>query len=102
MTTLNATTAAREPTNPAFQVERATRASRATMLAGALLLAMLISMPFWADSSALRTFTEFACFLVMAQMWNLLGGYGGMVSIGQQAYIGIGGYALITFGNFAG
>jgi|ERR1700674_623454 branched-chain amino acid transport system permease protein len=102
MTTLSATTVARETTHPDFQVERATRASRATMVAGALLLAVLISMPFWADSSALRTFTEFACFLVMAQMWNLLGGYGGMVSIGQQAYIGIGGYALIALGNFAG
>jgi ABC-type branched-subunit amino acid transport system permease subunit len=27
-------------------------------------------------------------------MWNLLAGYGGMVSVGQQAFIGCGGYAL--------
>ena len=85
-----------------FQVERATRSSRATLVFGAILLAVLISLPFWGESSTLRQFTEFACFLVMAQMWNLLGGYGGMVSIGQQAYIGIGGYSLITLGNFAG
>jgi branched-chain amino acid transport system permease protein len=92
----------REAEKPDVNVERATRASRATLLLGTVLLAVLISMPLWADPSTLRQFTEFACFLVMAQMWNLLGGYGGMVSIGQQAYIGIGGYALITLGNFAG
>jgi branched-chain amino acid transport system permease protein len=89
-------------TSADFQVERATRSSRATLLVGAILLFVLISLPFWGESSSLRQFTEFACFLVMAQMWNLLGGYGGMVSIGQQAYIGIGGYALITLGNFGG
>jgi branched-chain amino acid transport system permease protein len=61
-----------------------------------------VSMPFWAESSTLREFSEFACLFLMAQMWNLLGGYGGLVSIGQQAYIGIGAYALIGLGNFAG
>ena len=37
--------------------------------------------------------------LAMAEMWNLLAGYGGMVSIGQQAFLGIGGYALLVMGN---
>ena len=83
-------------------VERATRASRATLAFAAVLLLLLVPMPFWADSSTLREFTQFAVLLVMAQMWNLMGGYGGMVSIGQQAYIGIGGYTLIALGNFAG
>jgi branched-chain amino acid transport system permease protein len=32
-------------------------------------------------------------------MWNLLAGYGGMVSIGQQAFLGVGGYALLVMGN---
>jgi len=35
-------------------------------------------------------------------MWNLLAGYGGMVSIGQQAFFGFGGYAMLMLGNFAG
>jgi len=99
---MNPATIAASATATTVQVERATPASRVTLMFGAILLALLISMPLWADSSRLRQFTEFACFLVMAQMWNLLGGYGGMVSIGQQAYIGIGGYALVVLGNFAG
>lgn len=86
----------------ALQIERGTRASRTTAWMGAAMFVLLASMPFWADSSVLRQFTEFACLLVMAQMWNLLGGYGGMVSIGQQAFIGIGGYTLIVLGNFLG
>ena len=43
-------------------------------------------LPWWADSSSLRLFVEFACFLALAQMWNLLAGYGGLVSVGQQAF----------------
>ncbi len=35
-------------------------------------------------------------------MWNLLAGYGGMVSIGQQAFFGLGGYVLLVLGNFLG
>ncbi|MFD2274310.1 hypothetical protein ACFS07_33530 [Undibacterium arcticum] len=32
-------------------------------------------------------------------MWNLLAGYGGMVSIGQQAFLGFGGYMLVIMAN---
>src|SRR5260221_1915112 len=35
-------------------------------------------------------------------MWNRLAGYGGMVSIGQQAYFGFAGYMMLMLGNFAG
>jgi branched-chain amino acid transport system permease protein len=35
-------------------------------------------------------------------MWNLLAGYGGLVSIGQQAYVGLGGYTLVTLADLAG
>jgi branched-chain amino acid transport system permease protein len=50
----------------------------------------------------MREFVEIACYLVFALMWNLLAGYGGMVSIGQQAYFGFGGYAMLMLSNFAG
>jgi branched-chain amino acid transport system permease protein len=50
----------------------------------------------------MREFNEMACYLIFATMWSLLAGYGGMVSIGQQAYLGLGGYTLVALGNFAG
>lgn len=80
----------------------AARGSRRLLLAGIALLAVLLPLPFWADSSTLRQLTELSCLILMAQMWNLLSGYGGLTSIGQQGYIGIGGYALVALANFAG
>ena len=35
-----------------------------------------------------------AYYLALAQLWNLLAGYAGLVSVGQQAFVGLGGYAL--------
>ena len=32
-------------------------------------------------------------------MWNLLAGYSGLVSVGQQAFVGLGAYGLIVVGN---
>jgi branched-chain amino acid transport system permease protein len=89
-------------TAPQFDVSRATTASRAGAVLGVLLLVCLATFPFWADAGWMREFNEMACYLIFAMMWNLLAGYGGMVSIGQQAYLGLGGYALLAMGNFLG
>jgi branched-chain amino acid transport system permease protein len=35
----------------------------------------------------------------LAQMWNLLAGYAGVVSVGQQAFVGLGAYGMIAFVN---
>ena len=86
----------------AFQVARATRASRIGGALVLILVAFLATFPFWADAGWMREFNEMACYLIFAMMWNLLAGYGGMVSIGQQAYLGLGGYALLVMGNFFG
>ncbi len=67
-----------------------------------LLLALAASMPWWAERASLRLLAEFFYMLALAQMWNLLAGYGGMLSVGQQAYIGLGGYALVLLGLHAG
>jgi branched-chain amino acid transport system permease protein len=50
----------------------------------------------------MRILVEFIALLVLAQMWNLLAGYAGLVSIGQQAYVGLGGYALIVLADDLG
>jgi branched-chain amino acid transport system permease protein len=86
----------------AFAVERGSRASQAALaIAGALVL-VAATLPWWGESSWMREFVEIACYLIFAMMWNLLAGYGGMVSIGQQAFFGLGGYAMLMLGNFAG
>lgn len=84
------------------EVIRATASSRAAAVVSAALVLVAASMPLWAESSWLREFVEIACYFIFAMMWNLLAGYGGMVSIGQQAYFGFGGYVMLMLGNFAG
>jgi branched-chain amino acid transport system permease protein len=83
-------------------VERTTRASRAGVLAGVVLVAALAAVPWFGDAGVMRAITEFITLLVLAQMWNLLAGYAGLVSIGQQAFVGIGGYALIVLADDLG
>ncbi len=85
-----------------FDVSRATRASRAGAVVAVLFVGLLASFPWWAEQGWMREFNEIACYLIFAMMWNLLAGYGGMVSIGQQAFLGLGGYALVVMGNFGG
>jgi len=50
----------------------------------------------------MRDIVQISCYFIFAMMWNLLAGYGGMVSIGQQAYYGLGGYVMLMLGNFLG
>ena len=38
----------------------------------------------------------------LASLWNLLAGYGGLVSVGQQAYVGLGAYLLFAGGILLG
>jgi branched-chain amino acid transport system permease protein len=67
-----------------------------------VLVAVLALAPMWATLGQLRNLVELLTLLTLAQMWNLLAGYAGLVSIGQQAYIGIGAYAFFAFGDKAG
>jgi branched-chain amino acid transport system permease protein len=80
----------------AFRVERGTRASRIFMASGVVVLAVLATLPYWADSGTTRLVAEMAYYLALAQFWNLLAGYAGLVSVGQQAFVGLGGYALFV------
>jgi len=99
------------------RVERATTASRAFAVIAAAGLAALASLPWWGDAGWMRLIGEMAYYLALAQLWNLLAGYAGLVSVGQQAYVGLGAYfffymtgamnmnvylALLLAGPFAG
>lgn len=85
-----------------YIVTRSTRASLAAVWLGVAAAVVAVSVPFWADASFMRWAVEVICFLVLAQMWNLMAGYGGLISVGQQAFVGIGGYSLFIFAQHAG
>jgi branched-chain amino acid transport system permease protein len=66
--------------------------ARPIILGGAAIA--LVSLPLWGDAGTRATLIVLAYHAAMAQMWNLLAGYAGLVSFGQQAYVGLGAYTL--------
>src|SRR5436190_16100495 len=85
-----------------IHVSRATNASRIFATIGILLLAALVALPWWAGSGTMRLVSEMAYYLALAQLWNLLAGYAGLVSVGQQAFVGVGGYTLFALASLLG
>ena len=73
-----------------------------TGVAGVVVIAALASVPAWGDLGMLHSLIELLYLIALAQTWNLLAGYAGLVSVGQQAYVGIGAYALIYMANTLG
>jgi branched-chain amino acid transport system permease protein len=59
-------------------------------------LAVLAAAPYWGGRDDLRLLAEVYAYVALASMWNLLAGYAGLVSIGQQAYVGLGAYLLFA------
>jgi branched-chain amino acid transport system permease protein len=85
---------AREGETPLVAI--ATTASRAFALAGGLLIAALIGLPLIASRSLMQDLVFIFYMLTLAQFWNLLAGYVGLVSVGQQTFVGLGGYLLFA------
>jgi branched-chain amino acid transport system permease protein len=77
-------------------------AGRRGAVTAAVLVAGLAILPWAGDAGLMRVVVELIALLVLAQMWNLLAGYAGLVSIGQQAYVGLGGYALVVLADDLG
>jgi branched-chain amino acid transport system permease protein len=77
-----------------YRVAHADRSSRVGMTIASVVVLVLIAAPYWGDRSTLRTLTEVFSYVALASLWNLLAGYAGLVSIGQQAFVGLGGYTL--------
>lgn len=63
------------------------------LLLGVLFL-VLVTIPLWGSDYLLLLGLLFCLYVALAQMWNLLAGYSGLLSLGQQAFIGFGGYTM--------
>lgn len=56
--------------------------------------------PLFLGANAIDRLTTLFIYVILATMWNALAGYGGLVSVGQQAFFGIGAYAAIRLSSF--
>lgn len=80
-------------------VQRQTASSRIALGISVLILLAMLAMPWWAGSGKIRWAIELSCYIAIAQMWNLLAGYAGLVSVGQQAFIGVAAYAMFVLAS---
>lgn len=77
------------------KVRRSTRASRWAVIPGVIVLAVLAYLPYLAGQGVTGTLVNFFILLILGVTWNTLAGYAGLVSVGQQAYIGVGAYGVL-------
>lgn len=63
-------------------------------------LIVLIALPFWASRYAANVLLLIYLYVALASMWNLLAGYSGLISLGQQMFIGVGGYSVAVFSMY--
>jgi branched-chain amino acid transport system permease protein len=85
-----------------FRVEHATRSSHVGMALFVVGFVVLAAAPAWGGRDDLRLLSEIYAYVALASLWNLLAGYAGLVSVGQQAYVGLGGYVLFASTILAG
>ena len=83
-----------------FEVERWTAASRVAIGVAALLLAIAAIAPLWLGPGAMDRLTILFVYIILAAMWNALAGYAGLVSVGQQLFVGLGAYFTIKLADW--
>ncbi|HXT37611.1 MAG TPA: branched-chain amino acid ABC transporter permease [Chloroflexota bacterium] len=82
-------------TRAPYEVQRWTTLSYAsTACVGALIVA-LVFVPMVFGTNLTQQLTSLLILVILAVTWNALAGYGGLISVGQQAYIGLGAYGTI-------
>jgi branched-chain amino acid transport system permease protein len=79
-----------------WQLTTRTRASAALAIVALLAVLALTALPFFAGRGMVQQMFQILTFLVLAQCWNLLAGYAGLISVGQQAFVGMGAYACFV------
>jgi branched-chain amino acid transport system permease protein len=80
-------------------VERWTGSARLTVIVSAVVLVVAALGPFLFSAGFVDRLTALFIYVILAAMWNALAGYGGLVSVGQQVFFGLGAYFAIRLAN---
>ncbi len=78
-----------------LRVERWTRSAGFAAAAIGILLAALAFGPGFLSAGMMDALTRLFIYIILAVTWNALAGYGGLLSIGQQGFFGLGAYLTI-------
>ena len=78
-----------------FRVTRSRRNVAWTGLGALVVVVVLALFPYIVYSGTTTIMVQAFIVLTMSSMWNLLAGYAGLVSVGQQAFVGLGAYFVL-------
>ena len=81
-----------------FSDVRVTRSRRNILPSGIgalVLIIVLFAFPYYVGPGTTGIMVQGLIVLTLASMWNLLAGYAGLVSVGQQAFFGLGAYFVL-------
>jgi branched-chain amino acid transport system permease protein len=78
-----------------IRVTRSRRNVAWTGLGAVVVVVVLALFPYIVYSGTTTIMVQAFYILTMASMWNLLAGYAGLVSVGQQAFVGLGAYFVL-------
>jgi branched-chain amino acid transport system permease protein len=83
----------------ALKVERWTPESRAAVAGVAAAIVCLAFAPAFLGAGMVDRLTALFIYVILAAMWNALAGFGGLVSVGQQVFFGVGAYFAIRLAD---
>jgi branched-chain amino acid transport system permease protein len=78
-----------------FRVARSQRNVAWTAAVALIIVVVLTRFPYMFFSGTTTILVQAFIVLTLASMWNLLAGYAGLVSVGQQAFVGLGAYFVL-------
>jgi branched-chain amino acid transport system permease protein len=82
-----------------MSVQRWTRAAVISVAGVVALVVLLAFVPLVLSANTTLKLTTLFIYVILAAMWNALAGYAGLVSVGQQAFFGLGAYAAIRLAD---
>jgi branched-chain amino acid transport system permease protein len=82
-----------------MSVQRWTRTAVISMASVVALIVLLAFVPVVLSANTTLKLTTLFIYVILAAMWNALAGYAGLVSVGQQAFFGLGAYAAIRLSD---
>jgi branched-chain amino acid transport system permease protein len=82
--------------SPQLRVTRSRQSARTVRIAMLALVAVLVALPALVDVGITAALVDVFILLALATMWNLLAGYAGLVSVGQQTFLGLGAYVVLV------
>jgi ABC-type branched-subunit amino acid transport system permease subunit len=84
---------------PSIRVTRSRRPALWAGIGAVVVVVILAYLPYIVLSGTTDLLVNVFVLMTISSMWNLLAGYAGLVSVGQQAFIGLGAYSVLILSN---